>query len=79
MQLQRRQPFEHLFAARFEMHAYLTPVVGTRRASHETERFAVRDERHHAVMMRLQTLREFADRRPFAFGITLDMQQKQID
>ena len=45
---------------------------------HQSCLFAPRDERHHAVRLRLQTLRKFADGRPSALGKSLGMKHQLV-
>ena len=54
------------------------PILGGTPAFDITLFFAARNQRDNAVMLRLQTLRKFPDRRPVATGITPDLQQQQV-
>ena len=66
-----RETREQRFAGWLEVDLDLAAIRFARLALHEAERFAARDQRDDAVMLRLQAFREFADGRPFAMRIAL--------
>jgi len=76
--MHRREARKQRFACRLEVHLDLPAIGFARLALHEAERLAACDERDDAVMLRLQPLGEFADGRPFAVRIALDVQQQQL-
>jgi len=76
--VQARQFFEHFFGILQQVDLDSPPVFGGAAALDKALLFAARDQRDHAVMLRLQALRELADRRPVAAGIAFDMQQQQV-
>jgi hypothetical protein len=69
-----REPRQKRLAGGFKVDMNLSPVNLAGLSSHEIQRLASRDECNHAVMLRLQSLREFADSRPLAIRVALDVQ-----
>ena len=59
-------------------HFDATTVFGRAAAFHETHLLAARYQRNDTMVLRLQTLGDLADGRPFTAGITLDVEQHQI-
>jgi len=69
---------EQLFTVFQQVNFDPSAIFGGATAFNETHHFATRNQRNHAMLLRLQALREFPDGCPIATGITLDMQQQQI-
>ena len=76
--MQRGQSGKQTLARLLEMHLDLAPIGLARLTTHETRGLATRDERDDTMMLCLQALGEFADRRPISTGEAFDMQQQQI-
>ena len=73
--VQARQFIEHSFAILQQVDLDAPPILGGTAAFDKPLFFAAGNQRNDAVVLRLQTLREFSDRRPIAPGIAFDMQQ----
>jgi hypothetical protein len=73
--VQTRQFIEHFFAILQQVNLDAPPILGGTAAFDKTLFFAARNQRDNAMMLRLQTLREFSNRSPVATGIAFDMQQ----
>ena len=73
--VQTRQFLEHSFAILDQMNLDPPPILGGTAALDKPLFFTTGNQRNDAVMLRLQALREFSDRRPVAAGIAFDMQQ----
>ena len=76
--VQACQFIEHSFAILQQMDLDAPPILGGAAALDKPLFFAAGNQRNNTVMLRLQALREFPDRRPIAAGIAFDMQQQQV-
>jgi hypothetical protein len=76
--VQARRLIEHSFAVLKQMDFDPPPILRGAATLDKTLLFATGDQCDNAVMLRLQALREFSDRRPFAAWIASDIQQQQV-
>lgn len=76
--MQPREALEYAGALGGQRDDDRTPIPDARAPGDEARIRATRDERHHAMVFRLQPLRELADRRMLAAGKPLDLQQQLI-
>lgn len=76
--MQTREFFEHLLSLWAQEQMHDPPILGGGPSPDEAELLAARCQRHDAVMLCLQPLRQSADGRPTSDRIPLDLQQKLI-
>ncbi len=72
------QPHNGALTFAGELHFDNAFVVGVGAPLDQSERFATRDQRDHAMVFGLQTLSQFADRGMVASGESGNLQQQQI-
>lgn len=76
--VKKRELSEKSLALFREPHFDQSPVLCVHTARNKANFLASRDKRHHSMVFGLQSFRQFAYRRPFAAGESLDVQEKQI-
>jgi len=76
--MQECQPDEQALALLAQVDFYLATILLALPSDHEPALLTTGDQRHHAVLVGLQALGEFADFCVVASLIPLDMQEQQI-
>lgn len=76
--MKARQLLQAFVAFSRQLHLHPAPIAAADAASDQPGCLASRNQRHDPVMLRLEAFGEFSDRRPFAAGKALDLEQQQV-